>query len=221
MIDTILEYFQTQFLDSLSRAIPALTALVFAFILGYIIYYVYTKSFRGVIYSHAFAISLAVMTILSTMVTVALSSNIALSLGLVGALSIVRYRTAVKDPMDLLFLFWAVASGITIGARLFYLALIGAGIVVLMLLAISKLTSKSKMYILVVHYTGEDIGDELRRILRGNRFEIKSRTVREDDVELALEIVVKDNNLAFMESIKKTPTVKDLTLIQYDGEYLG
>jgi hypothetical protein len=77
------------------------------------------------------------------------------------------------------------------------------------------------MYILVVHYTGEDIGDELRRILRGNRFEIKSRTVREDDVELALEIVVKDNNLAFMESIKKTPTVKDLTLIQYDGEYLG
>ena len=185
------------------------------------IYYVYTKAFRGVVFSQTFAVSLAVMTILTTMITLAISSNIALSLGMVGALSIVRYRTAIKDPMDLLFLFWAVATGITIGANMHYLAFIGAVIVVLTFLTINKNIPKGKMYILVVHYSGEDISDELRRILRRKRYQIKSKTVRQDNVELAVEIVVKKDNLAFMETIKELPSVNDLTLIQYSGEYHG
>jgi hypothetical protein len=171
------------------------------------------------VYNQAFSVSLAVLTILTTIVTLAISSNIALSLGMVGALSIVRYRTAIKDPADIIFLFWAVASGITIGAKIPYLAVVGALIVILMLLTIGRKTSTAEIFILIVHYTGDDIADELKRTLRGKRFVIKSKTIRKDGVELAVEIEVKNNNTAFMETIKDMPSVSDVSLIQFAGEY--
>src|SRR5512133_1522510 len=124
-----LKYLQFDFSSALATLTPVIVALVVSFALGMLIHYVYQKSFRGVVYNQGFAVSLAVLTILTTMITLAISSNIALSLGMVGALSIVRYRTAIKDPADLIFLFWAVGSGITIGAKLHYLALVGSLIV--------------------------------------------------------------------------------------------
>ncbi len=195
-------------------------ALLVSFSLGLIIHYVYQKSFRGVVYNQAFSVSLAVLTILTAMITLAISSNIALSLGMVGALSIVRYRTAIKDPADIIFLFWAVATGITIGAKLHYLALVGAVIVILMLDDTRRRkTTTAEIFILIVHYSGDDIGDELRRILHGKRFLIKSKTIRKDSVELAVEIEVKNANTAFMETIKNLTSVSDVALIQYSGEY--
>jgi uncharacterized membrane protein YhiD involved in acid resistance len=142
---------------------------------------------------------------------------------MVGALSIVRYRTAIKDPADIIFLFWAVGSGITIGAKLHYLALTGAIIVIIMLVTIGRKSVSREIFILLVHYSGEDavVGDEVRRILRANRFQIKSKTVRKDSVELAVEIVVKNNNTSFMDTLKNLPAVTDVTLIQYAGEYNG
>jgi hypothetical protein len=195
-------------------------ALLVSYVIGVLIYLIYKKTYRGVVYNQTFATTLAAMTILTTMITLAISSNIALSLGMVGALSIVRYRTAIKDPFDILFLFWAVASGITIGANLHYLALVGMLVVVIMLLTVNR-NITSKVYILVVHYTGEDISDELRRILRGNRYKIKSKTVRENEVELAAEIVVQRDNLSFLNLIRDLPSVKDAAVIQYSGEYNG
>jgi len=155
------------------------------------------------------------------MITLAISSNIALSLGMVGALSIVRYRTAIKDPMDILFLFWAVGTGITVGARLHYLALVGALIVILLFLILNRKVISNDVYILIVHYSGEDVGDELRRILRNMRYQIKSKTVRKFDVEMAMEVVVKNNNTVFIDSIKELPSVNDVALIQYTGQYNG
>jgi hypothetical protein len=172
-----------------------------------------------VVYNQAFSVSLAVLTILTTMITLAISSNIALSLGMVGALSIVRYRTAIKDPADLIFLFWAVGTGITIGAKLHYLALVGALIVILMLITIGRRTHAAEIFILVVHYTGEDIADELRRILHGKRYQIKSKTTRKFNVEMAVEVEVKNNNMSFLEAINKLPDVNDVALVQYTGEY--
>jgi uncharacterized membrane protein YhiD involved in acid resistance len=155
------------------------------------------------------------------MITLAISSNIALSLGMVGALSIVRYRTAIKDPADIIFLFWAVGTGITIGAKLPYLALVGAVIVILMLITIGRRTSATEIFILIVHYTGDDIADELRRILHGKRFQVKSKTIRKDNVEMAIELEVKNNNTAFMDAIKSMSTVNDVSLIQFTGEFNG
>ena len=198
---------------------PIVVALVVAFGVGLLIYYIYQKSFRGVIYNQQFAVSLALLTILTTMITLAISSNIALSLGMVGALSIVRYRTAIKDPADLIFLFWAVGTGIAIGAKFHYLAIVGSLIVILMLYTIGRRTPPTETFILIVHYTGEDIAGELRRILQGKRFQIKSKTIRKLNVEMALEVEVKNNNVAFMDAINSLPAVNDAALVQYTGGF--
>jgi len=207
------------FLGALNTLTPIILALLVAFALGMLIQYVYRRSFRGVVFNQAFSVSLALLTILTTMVTLAISSNIALSLGMVGALSIVRYRTAVKDPGDLIFLFWAVGTGITIGAKLHYLALVGALIVILLLITIGRTRSASETFILIVHYTGDDIAGELRRLLHGKRFQIRSKTTRKPNVEMAVEIEVKNNNVAFLDAINNMPAVNDVSLIQYTGEY--
>ena len=215
----LLKFLQIDLSTATATLTPIIVSLLAAYSIGMLIYYVYQLSFRGVVYNQAFSVSLAVLTILTAMITLAISSNIALSLGMVGALSIVRYRTAIKDPADIIFLFWAVGSGITIGAKLPYLALVGSLIVILMLVTIGRKTSTREVYILIVHYSGDDIADELRKTLRGKRFQIKSKTVRKDSVELAVEIEVKNNNTAFMDTIKNMPTVNDVSLIQYSGEY--
>ncbi|MBE9524124.1 MAG: DUF4956 domain-containing protein [Chloroflexi bacterium] len=221
LINTIRDYLQFDLANALSSIIPAATALIVALLIGMLIYFVYTKSYRGVIYSQSFAISLAGMTILTTMVTLAISSNIALSLGMVGALSIVRYRTAIKDPMDLLFLFWSVAVGIAIGAKMHYLAFLSSVVVSMMLMFVILNSSRNKKYIMVVHYSGDEIEASLRKILRGRRYQIKSKTIRDKDVEIAVEISVKGKSLAFINQIKELPTVNDITLVEYSGEYYG
>lgn len=203
----------------MANLIPALVPLLVSTFMGFLIYFVYSRAFKGVVFNHSFSIALALMTILTTVITLAISSNIALSLGMVGALSIVRYRSAIKDPMDLLFLFWAVTAGITTGARMHHLALLSALLVILVLLLVSRYDPLSKMYVIIVNYTGMDIDDELRRILRDRRFQIKSKTIRQDEVELAAEIRVNRDNFAFMQAIRELPAVKNVTLVQYNGDY--
>src|SRR5512145_248691 len=131
MLQNLLNSLNIDFNSLLTNAIPALLPLVVSTVFGFLIYFVYSKAFKGVVFNHSFSVSLALMTVLTTVVTLAISSNIALSLGMVGALSIVRYRAAIKDPMDLLFLFWAVTTGITTGARMHHLALFSALMVIL------------------------------------------------------------------------------------------
>ena len=220
-MDIFLKYLTFDLAGALATLTPIILALLVSFFLGMLIYYVYKRSFRGVVYNEAFALTLSVMTILTTMITLAISSNIALSLGMVGALSIVRYRTAIKDPMDILFLFWAVGTGITVGAKLHYLALVGAIIVILLFLSLNRKVISNDVYILIIHYSGEDVGEELRRIMRSMRYQIKSKTVRKSDVELAVEVVVRGDNTAFMDAIKNLPSVNDVALIQYTGQFNG
>jgi hypothetical protein len=162
-------------------------------------------------------VTLALLTILTTMITLAISSNVALSLGMVGALSIVRYRTAIKDPGDLIFLFWAVGTGIAIGAKLHYLAMVGALVVILLLFTIGRKAAPTDKFILIVHYTGEDIAGEIRRILHGKRYQIKSKTTRKAIVEMAVEVEVKNNNVAFLDAINSLPEVSDASIVQYTG----
>lgn len=218
-MDTFLQLFNFDLAGVLVLLTPVILALFVSFALGLLIHYVYQKSFRGVVYNQSFSVSLAIMTVLTTMITLSISSNIALSLGMVGAMSIVRYRAAIKDPADIVFLFWAVGTGIAIGAKLHYLAIVGSLVVILLLLVLGKRKLTSEIYVLIIHYTGEDIDDEVRRLLRGKRHQIKSKTIRKDRVELAVEIEVKNDNTTFMDTIKNVPTVTDVSLIQFSGEY--
>lgn len=200
-----------------NAALGLLTALV----MGALIYFVYRKFYTGVIFSRSFAITLIGMTVLTAMVTLAISSNIVISLGMVGALSIVRFRTAVKDPMDLLYLFWAITTGITSGAQMYVLVLVAAVVMVVMIMLFYHKQQNGRIYILVVHYVGDNAGDDVVRALGKIKYFIKSKTLRKDKTEMAIEVFCKNNDTFFMEKIREINGVLDSTLIQYNGEYHG
>ena len=179
-----------------------LVALVAALALGILIFLVYRRFYTGVIYSRTFAVTLVGMTVLTCMVTLAISTNVVISLGMVGALSIVRFRTAVKDPMDLLYLFWAITTGITSGAGMYVLALIAAAIMILMIILFYSRQQRGKIYIAVIHYSGDEAGDEVIRCFGKRKYFIKSKTMRKEKTEMAVEIFCKQADMDFMEKIR-------------------
>lgn len=206
--------------DGITLAGAAL-GLLTALVMGAVIYFVYRKFYTGVIYSRSFAITLVGMTVLTAMVTLAISTNIVISLGMVGALSIVRFRTAVKDPLDLLYLFWAITTGITAGAGMYILVLVAAVVMTVMVMLFYRKQQKGRIYILVVHYVGDKAGDEVIRALSPIKYFVKSQTLRKEKTEMAIEVFCKNNDTFFMEKIRAVEGVEDTTLIQYNGEYHG
>ncbi|MFQ6806938.1 MAG: DUF4956 domain-containing protein [Lachnospiraceae bacterium] len=196
-------------------------AMALAVILGIFIYKIYGHYFGGVVYSSSFAVTLVGMTVLSCMLTLAISSNIVISLGMVGALSIVRYRTAIKDPMDLLYLFWSISVGITLGAGLYILAIITIIIMTFVVHIFYNRKKRGVIYILVAHYEEELAGDEILRKLNKMKYQLKSKTFRGNLTEMTIELVCKNQNTLFLEQMKEIKGVKDVTLIQYNGEYHG
>lgn len=196
-------------------------SLITALLVGAIIYLVYSKFYVGVIYSRSFAVTLVGMTMLTAMVTLAISTNIVISLGMVGALSIVRFRTAIKDPMDLLYLFWAITSGITAGAGMYTLVLVTLLIMIAMIVLFYHKQQHGKIYIVVIHYTGTEAGDNIIRAFGKIRYFIKSQTLRKGKTEMAVEVFCKSNDTFFLEKIQSIEGVEDVTLIQYNGEYHG
>ena len=196
-------------------------AMALAVILGIFIYKIYGHYFGGVVYSSSFAVTLVGMTVLSCMLTLAISSNIVISLGMVGALSIVRYRTAIKDPMDLLYLFWSISVGITLGAGLYILAIITIIIMTFVVHIFYNRKKRGVIYILVAHYEEELAGDEILRKLNKMKYQLKSKTFRGNLTEMTIELVCKNQNTLFLEQMKGIKGVKDVTLIQYNGEYHG
>ena len=197
------------------------TALLAALLMGILIYLVYRRFYTGVIYSRSFAVTLVGMSVLTCMVTLAISTNVVISLGMVGALSIVRFRTAIKDPMDLLYLFWSITTGITTGAGMYLLALASAAVMILMLVLFYRWQESGRVYVAVIHYIGQQAGDEIIRALGRTRYVVKSKTMRNDRTEMAVEIFCNDRELQFSERLQAIDGVDDVTLIQYNGEYHG
>ena len=195
--------------------------LVTAVLMGAVIYFIYSKFYVGVIYSRSFAITLVGMTVLTAMVTLAISTNIVISLGMVGALSIVRFRTAVKDPLDLLYLFWAITTGITSGAGMYLLVVITAVVMIGMIVLFYHKQQKGRIYIAVIHYIGDEVGDNVIRTFGKMKYFVKSKTVRKGKTEMAVEVYCKDNDMFFLDKIRDLDGVEDATLIQYNGEYHG
>lgn len=212
---SVLDAFQSTQLDATKIAV----GLVMALLIGIIIYCVYKTFYSGVIYSHNFAVTLVGMTVLSCMITLAISSNLVISMGMVGALSIVRFRTAIKDPMDLLYLFWAITSGITIGANLYSLVLITAVVITVTIIIFYFVKSSGKVYVLILHYKDYVTDEQIKEALGKRRYVIKSVTVRKEQTEMAIEVKATNKSTAFLEKLRNIDGITDVTMIQYNGEY--
>ena len=140
---------------------------------------------------------------------------------MVGALSIVRYRTAIKDPMDLLYLFWSISIGIIVAAGIYPLAVITMIVMTVLVMYFFKKKSSGIIYILVVHYEGEDTQDEIIRLFGNQKYQLKSKTMRKGQVEMTVEFMSRQGNFNFVEKIDALDRVRDVSLIQYNGEYNG
>ena len=220
------DIFKSNFLDKVTSfsLLDTVIILSLAFVLGLFILMVYKKTFKGVMYSASFGVSLLSMTLITTLIIMAISSNVILSLGMVGALSIVRFRSAIKEPIDIAFLFWAISSGIVLGAGLIPLAVFGALFIgVIMVVFINK-KSTDNPYILVIKCDGDESEvaamDYIQRSVK--KHVVKSKTVAAGSgVELTVEIRLKDMSTKFVNEISGIIGVSSAVLVSYNGEYLS
>ena len=222
-VTTFGDLFKKSFLEMLPDAIDPwslVLTLAMSLLLGLGIFLVYRKCFIGVVYDHSFNISLVVMTILTAVIIVTISSNIMLSLGMVGALSIVRYRTAVKSPLDLMFLFWAITTGIAAGAGYYYIAWVAFLFVALVFAVLRGIRQRRETYMLILNYqTKEGLEEEVRRVLHNYKAKVRSKIVRGETTELTVEVLMRDDNLSLPNTLSALEGVNDVTLVQYRGSY--
>ncbi|MDP2857652.1 MAG: DUF4956 domain-containing protein [Bacillota bacterium] len=222
---TLFDVFKVNTLDNRGQVslVTATFSLLCAFGLGLVIHSVYRKVFSGVMYSRPYNTSLIMLTMLTAFVILPVTSDIRLSLGMVGALSIVRFRTAIKGPLDLVFLFWAIGTGIIAGAGLFPLAFLGTAIIAAVMLLVVKKSHGEYPYILVVQMDEDAHADEIPRIIghRVNRVMLKSKTVSKGQTELIYEVRLRGLDAAFMHELDSLPGVKSVSLVSYDGQYAG
>lgn len=218
------DIFKSSILEKTSNfsVIDSLIGLFVAFGVGLFIYYVYKKTFSGVIYSHTFNISLIIISMATALIIIGISSNVLLSLGMVGALSIVRFRTPIKDPMDLVYLFWAIVSGILCGAGFIVLVILGALLIGIVLILFTNRIKIENPYLLVIKYTNESLEDSLTKTIsdHAKKFSVKSKSIMPgNDFEVTYEIRVKENNATFINTISKLDGVKSAIMLSYDGNF--
>lgn len=221
---TFNDVFKSSFVDKVSgfSAIDSIIALGAAFLVGLFIYMVYKKTFMGVMYSRPFNVSLVALTMLTTFVILAVTSNVVLSLGMVGALSIVRFRTAIKDPMDLVFLFWAIASGIVLGAGLIPLAIFASIIMGLILVFFANKTVLDTPYILMINCNDENSEEVVNKKIKStfSKYQVKSKSVIPDrGIELVFEVRMKNGETKFVNELSQIQGVTNSVLVSYNGDY--
>ncbi|MGN1423067.1 MAG: DUF4956 domain-containing protein [Oscillospiraceae bacterium] len=197
-----------------------IATLLTATVCGLIVYLVYRFFYRGVVYSENFNILLVLTTVVTSFIIMTISANIVLSLGMVGALSIVRFRAAVKDPLDIGFLFWGIAAGITAGARLYWVALLGTVVIAVIYILLTIFKKEKKSYLLIVRY---DAAEEINVYgLLGNiRYKLKNKTQTGERVELTVEVRIKNNDASYVSRFNEIKGVESVTLLEYSGEYMN
>lgn len=216
------EYFATQF--AALTPMKVVIALLAGFLVGCIVAFTYKKCYRGVLYSPNFALTLVMLTLITTPVVMCIKSDISLSMGMVGALSIVRFRTAIKEPLDIVFLFWAIAAGIIVAVGLIPLAVLGSLAIGVMLLTLANRSAKTMPYILVIHCadgSAEAAVTELiaastaRQVLKGKTFSANGSE------ELTIEVQLKNGESDFVRSLSALPGVTDVAMVSYNGDYMS
>ena len=222
---TFNDIFKSSFLENVSEfsILDTAIGLAVALVIGLFIFIIYKKTLTGVLYSSGFALTLVGLSLVTTLVIMAVTSNVVLSLGMVGALSIVRFRTAIKEPVEIVFLFWSLAVGIVIGAGMIPLAVIGSAIIGVILLLFANRKIHNDPYILVTNCTDENAENAVMDIL-GKEAEhcvVKAKTVTTSGIELMAELRTKTASTAFVNAIAQLPGVETATLVSYNGEYLS
>ncbi len=222
---TFQDIFKSSFLENISSvSIPdMLLSLALAFALGMFIFLIYKKTYAGVMYSSGFGVTLLALTMITTLVILAVTSNVVLSLGMVGALSIVRFRTAIKEPLDIAFLFWAIAAGIVLAAGMLPLAVIGSLAIGAVLLLFANRKPHVRPYIAVLQCDGPASEKEAVAYLNAKvqRCVVKSKTVQQGRVELDLEVRLKNDQTDFINALAELDGVTSAVLVSYNGDYMG
>ena len=219
------DIFKSSFLENVNSVslLDMGIALALAFCLGLFIFMVYKKTFNGVMYSSSFGVTLVALTMITTLVILAVTSNVVLSLGMVGALSIVRFRTAIKEPLDIAFLFWSIAVGIVLAAGMIPLAVVGSVLIGVTLLVFVNKKSHVHPYILVLECDGQESENKAKEFLSQHvtRSVVKSKTAQAGRVELNLEVRLKEDNTDFVTALSKLKGVRSAVLVSYNGDYMG
>lgn len=222
---TFNDIFKTSFLEKIETfsLIDTLVALTLSLALGLFIFLIYKKTFSGVMYSPNFGVSLVGLTMISALVISAVTSNVVLSLGMVGALSIVRFRTAIKEPLDIVFLFWSIAIGIVLGAGIIPLAVIGSVIIGTVLLIFANRHTHDNPYLLIISCKDETSENgALAKVTEGvKKYVVKSKTVTSEGIEFTLEIRLRDMTTVFINAISAVNGVTSATLVSYNGDFMS
>jgi uncharacterized membrane protein YhiD involved in acid resistance len=219
------DIFKSSFLESVTEfsVVDTVIGLVFALVLGLFIFVIYKKTFSGIMYSNGFAMSLVGLSLVTTLVIMAVTSNVVLSLGMVGALSIVRFRAAIKEPMEIVFLFWALAVGIVIGAGMIPLAVIGSVLIGFILVFFVSKRFQSTPYILVINCNSDKAEQGAIGVIEKSvdKYIVKSKTVNDNGIELTAEIRIKNAATDFVNKINEIKGVTNATLVTYNGDYMS
>lgn len=222
---TFSDIFKSSFLENVTSVsvLDMVLSLVLAFGIGVFIFLVYKKTFTGVMYSSSFGVTLIALTMITTVVILAVTSNVVLSLGMVGALSIVRFRTAIKEPLDIAFLFWSIAVGIVLAAGMIPLAVIGSVVIGVILLVFVNKKSHTNPYIVVVNCESSVDEARAREFIEQNvsRAVVKSKSAQKGNIELNYEVRLKDEDTGFITRLSEMEGVSHAVLVSYNGDYMG
>ncbi len=222
---TFSDIFKSGFLENVSSvSIPdMILTIVLSFGIGLFIFFVYKKTYRGVMYSAGFGTTLIALTMITAIVILAVTSNVVLSLGMVGALSIVRFRTAIKDPLDIAFLFWSIGAGIILAAGMIPLAVFGSVCIGVILLIFVNRSSNTHPYMVVLSCTDHDAEVKAKEFLSRNvtRTATKSKSAVKGAIELNIEVRLKEDNTDFINRLSEMPGVSSAVLVSYNGDYMG
>ena len=219
------DIFKTSFLEKVSAVsvFDMVLTLALAFGIGLFIFLIYKKTYQGVMYASSFGVTLVALTMITSMVILAVTSNVVLSLGMVGALSIVRFRTAIKEPLDIAFLFWAIAAGLVLAAGMIPLAVIGSVVIGLILLVFVNKKSHTNPYIVVLQCNDAIAEDAAQGLLKNTckRCAVKSKAVHAGVIELHFEIRLADDNTDFINALSQLEGVTSAALVSYNGDYMN
>ena len=202
--------------------LQVIASLVIALLVGLFIFFIYKKTFGGVMYSRNFNLSLIMLTMVTSLMLMLINNSLALSMGMVGALSIIRFRTAVKDPIDTVFMFWAVGEGIAVGTKYYDIAVIAALVIGVIMVALTVFKGKVSMpYLLILHYH-EGAGQQVRQMVKQlPNARMKSKTAQRDGIELTMVLRLKENETGFVEKFLRVEGVYDATLISHQGDIIS
>jgi len=219
-MNTFTDIFKNSFLEKTGNLTfeSFLMSMLMALICALIIFLVYRYFFQGVVYNNNFNILLVMTCVVTCFVVIVISSNVVLSLGMVGALSIVRFRSAIKEPLDTGFIFWAVACGITSGAGLYLISGIAAVFVAVVFILLSRVKGVTHTYLLLVRYE-EKAGADVLRILGNLKKVLKNKTSAKGMTELTYEVKIKVDNTAFVEELTALDGVESATIVEFTGDY--